>query len=137
MKLPMIGFFFRHAKVIPIAGQKEDPAMLEESFRIISSELRAGELVCIFPEGEITRNGKMAPFRKGVERILKSDPVPVIPVALDGMWGSFFSRRHGRAMSKPFRRVWSRVSLRIGSKILPEGATSESLESAVGSLLKE
>lgn len=136
MKIPVVGLFFRRAKVIPIAGQKEDPAMLEESFRRISAELRAGELVCIFPEGEITRDGKMVAFRRGVERILAENPVPVIPVAIDGMWGSFFSRRHGKAMSKPFRRFWSRISVQVGTPVRASEASAEGLHSVIAAMLK-
>ncbi|MBS1960962.1 MAG: MFS transporter [Bdellovibrionales bacterium] len=135
MKIPVLGLFFRRAKVIPIAGQKEDPAMLEESFRKIDAELKSGELVCIFPEGEITRDGNMVPFRRGVERILAENPVPVVPAALDGMWGSFFSRRHGKAMSKPFRRFWSRIDLRVAPAIPANEATAERLQIAVAGLL--
>jgi len=135
MKIPVAGLFFRRAKVIPIASQKEDPAMLDEAFRRISAELRAGELVCIFPEGEITRDGEMVPFRKGVERILAENPVPVVPVAIDGMWGSFFSRRHGKAMTKPFRRFWSRIRVSVASAVPPGAATAEHLQSIVARLL--
>lgn len=135
MKMPLIGFFFRRAKVIPIAGAKEDPNALVSAFRKISEELRAGELVCIFPEGEITKTGEMTYFRRGVEKAIELDPVPVIPAALLGMWGSFFSRVHGKAMSKPFRRIWSRVELRVAPPVPPKDATAENLERIVASLL--
>jgi len=135
MKIPVLGLFFRRAKVIPIAGQKEDPVLLEKAFVKISEELAAGELVCIFPEGEVTRDGNMIPFRKGVERIVAANPVPIIPVALDGMWGSFFSRRHGRAMSKPFRRFWSRIRLHVASPIPAQDASAERLQAIVAELL--
>jgi 1-acyl-sn-glycerol-3-phosphate acyltransferase len=137
MKLPLVGSFFRRAKVIPIAGHKEDPAVLEAAFVKIAAELRAGELVCIFPEGTITRDGNLGPFRRGIERILADNPVPVIPAALGGMWGSFFSRRYGRAMSKPFRRFWSRISLRIAPAIPTAEATAERLQAAVTELLAD
>lgn len=137
LSIPFFGFFFRGAKVIPIAGQKEDPAILESALRKISAELEAGELVCIFPEGEVTRDGKLSPFRKGIERILDKNPVPVIPMALKGMWGSFFSRRYGRAMSKPFRRVWSNVTLLVLKPLPKEEATAEALQVIVEKLLAE
>jgi 1-acyl-sn-glycerol-3-phosphate acyltransferase len=136
MKLPLIGVFFRRAKVIPIAGQKENPALLEEAMKKVSEELRAGELICIFPEGEITRDGKMVPFRRGIERILEKDPHPVIPIVLDGLWGSFFSRRHGRAMSKPFRRFWSRVKITVLPPVPASEASAESLQEKVANALK-
>lgn len=135
MKLPLFGSFFRRAKVIPIAGGKEDPGILESAFRKVSEELRAGELVCIFPEGGLTRDGKLGPFRPGVERVLSENPVPVVPVALDGMWGSFFSRRHGRAMSKPFRRLWSRIAVRVGPPLPARDASAERLRTVVANLL--
>jgi 1-acyl-sn-glycerol-3-phosphate acyltransferase len=135
MKIPVFGTFFRHAKVIPIAGVQEDLGVMKAAFQTISRELRAGHLVCIFPEGEITRNGELARFRRGIEQALSVDPVPVIPMALSGMWGSFFSRYHGRAMSKPFRRFWSRVDLRIASPVPPEEATAERLQTIVARML--
>jgi 1-acyl-sn-glycerol-3-phosphate acyltransferase len=97
MKIPIVKYFFTGSKVIPIAGRKEDPQLMEEAFRKISEELKDGQLVCIFPEGEITRDGKLCPFRQGIERALEENPVPVIPITLDGLWGSFFSRRYGAA----------------------------------------
>jgi 1-acyl-sn-glycerol-3-phosphate acyltransferase len=135
MKIPVIGRFFRRAKVIPIAGHREDPAQLEVAFAKIAEELRAGEMVCIFPEGEITRDGKMAPFRQGIARVLAENPVPVIPVALDGMWGSYFSRRHGPAMSKPFRRFWSRIRLTVAKPVPAAEASAERLQAIVADLL--
>jgi 1-acyl-sn-glycerol-3-phosphate acyltransferase len=135
MKIPVFGVFFRHAKVIPIAGVNEDLRVMKAAFQTISRELRAGHLVCIFPEGEITRNGELSYFRRGIERALEVDPAPVIPMALEGMWGSFFSRYHGRAMSKPFRRFWSRVDLQIAPAVPPAEATAERLQAIVAGLL--
>lgn len=136
MRFPLTRFFFKGGKVIPIAGLKEDPKVLEEALEKVSEELRAGELVCIFPEGEITRDGKMSPFRRGVERILERDPVPVIPMALDGMWGSFFSRKYGKAMTRPFRRFWSQNSLTVEKPLSPAGITAERLQLIIAELLR-
>ena len=117
MQLPMIGFLFRDAKVIPIASRKEDPEILEQAYEQIKSALAAGDVVCIFPEGQITYDGKLAPFKPGIEKILESSPVPVIPMTLTGLWGSYFSRAHGTsAFSKPsiiFKRVFGKVELNI------------------------
>jgi 1-acyl-sn-glycerol-3-phosphate acyltransferase len=133
-QLPMIRFLIRDAKVIPIASHREDAEVLEQAFDRIAEELEAGEVVCIFPEGGITRDGELSPFRPGIERILQRTPVPVVPVALVGLWGSFFSRKSGRAMTRPFRRFWSRVEIRIGENMAPEQLTAQKLAGRVASL---
>ncbi|MEQ1875342.1 MAG: MFS transporter, partial [Bdellovibrionia bacterium] len=134
MNIPLAGFLFRDAKVIPIAGAREDAEIMNEAFERIAKELREGELVCIFPEGAITKTGEVSPFKPGVVRILKETPVPVIPMALGGLWGSFFSRKHGSAMTKPFSRFWSRVSLKVGESLQPHEATVALLEARVKAL---
>ncbi len=133
-KLPLIRFLFRDAKVIPIASGRDEPEILQQAYDRIAGELEAGELVCIFPEGGITRDGRLAPFRPGIERIIERTPVPVVPVAMVGLWGSFFSRKDGRAMTRPFRRFWSRVEIRIGEAILPGDVTAERLAERVAAL---
>jgi 1-acyl-sn-glycerol-3-phosphate acyltransferase len=134
-RMPILHWLFRSAKVIPIAGSKEDPALLEAAFERVHEELADGQLVCLFPEGRITDTGEMSPFRPGIERILARDPVPVVPIALDGLWGSFFSRKDGPAMTRPFRRVWSIVQVRIGEEVAAEEATAVALQRRVGELL--
>ncbi len=127
-KTPLLGFIFRHSGAIPIAPAKENPELLEQAFIRIEQALAEGELVGIFPEGAITRDGEMQPFRPGVTRILQTQPVPVIPMGLSGLWGSFFSRIEGKAMCKPFRRgFFSRVGLKIGAPVAPENASPEQL----------
>ena len=91
--IPVMRFIFRTAKAIPIASAKEDPALLEKAFAEIDRALAEGEIVCIFPEGGLTADGEIATFRPGVERILAQRAVPVIPLAIRGLWGSIFSRR--------------------------------------------
>jgi 1-acyl-sn-glycerol-3-phosphate acyltransferase len=134
MRPRVLAFLFRDAKVIPIASRDEDPEVLADAYDRIASELEDGQLVCVFPEGAITRDGRMQPFRSGIERIVERTPVPVVPMALVGLWGSFFSRRWGRAMSRPFRRVWSRVSVVIGASVPPEMVTAEVLAEQVAVL---
>jgi 1-acyl-sn-glycerol-3-phosphate acyltransferase len=130
-RLPVLRFVFRTARAIPIAPRKEDPALLERAFTEIGQALDEGDLVCIFPEGRITTTGEMNRFRPGIERILARNPVPVVPVALRGLWGSFFSRKDGHAMTRPFCRVWSRIEVVAGPPISPEVATAEELEQRV------
>jgi 1-acyl-sn-glycerol-3-phosphate acyltransferase len=132
--LPLVRFLFRGAKVIPIASGKVDPELKQEAFNRIAEELGEGELVFVFPEGKITSDGEMAPFRLGVERIVERTPVPVVPMALIGMWGSFFSRWGGRAMTRPFRRFWSRVEVRVGEPVPPEEVTAHGLAERVAAL---
>lgn len=112
-KMPGIHIFAEAAKAIPIAPAKEDAALKEKSFDAISSALKEGHVVCIFPEGGITRDGHVMPFRPGVERILARDPVPVYLMALNGLWGSFFSRINGRAMHKMPHPKWRVISIII------------------------
>ncbi len=117
MQVPLVGFLFKDARVIPIAQKKEDPKILEDGMNEIKKGLLAGDLLCIFPEGEITKDGKLGKFRTGIEKILNEVSVPVIPMTLNGLWGSFFSRvNNGKALScwKTFFTRWfARVELNI------------------------
>ncbi|HCV14553.1 MAG TPA: glycerol acyltransferase, partial [Candidatus Accumulibacter sp.] len=134
-RLPLIGFVFRHMHAIPIAPAREDAAMMEAAFEEVAQALAAGELVAIFPEGRITDSGELYPFRPGVQRIVGRTPVPVIPMALQGLWGSFFSRKDGPAMSRPLRRgMFSRIALTVGTPVTPEAATPEHLQQIVARL---
>ncbi len=134
-QIPLAKQVFRWAKAIPIAGFKEDPVIMERAFEEVSRELRDGNIVCIFPEGGLTRDGEIAPFRPGVERILERDPVPVIPMALQGLWGSVFSRRDKAEKRASFpRRFWSRVGLMVGAPRPAETATAAALEADVRAL---
>jgi 1-acyl-sn-glycerol-3-phosphate acyltransferase len=110
--IPLLHFVFKTAKAIPIAGQKEDPAVLQHAYEAIDAALADGELVCIFPEGGLTKDGNVAPFRSGVEKILARRPVPVVPMALRGLWGSVWSRRDSMlGRSRLPRRFRARVEL--------------------------
>ena len=134
-RIPVLSFIFRTARAIPIAPAKEDPALLESAFAEVDRALAAGELVCIFPEGGLTSDGEIAPFRRGVERILERRPVPVVPMAIRGLWGSIFSRRNsapGR-MRLP-RRFWSRLVLAVGAPVPPGEASAALLEERVREL---
>ena len=134
IKIPLLGWFFRDAKVIPIASAREDAATMRIAFDRIAAELAAGELVCIFPEGKLTSDGELAPFRPGIERIVERTPVPVVPMAIRGMWGSFFSRHGGKALRRPFRRVWSRIELAIGEPVPPSAVRADDLACRVAEL---
>ena len=137
-QLPILSFVFKTANTIPIAGAKEDKEMMESAFDQISSALREGELVCIFPEGKITDDGELNVFRPGVMKALQRDAVPVIPLALRGLWGSFFSRAHGNAMSRLFPRgMFSRLELVAGDAVEATAVTPELLQRRVEQLRGE
>jgi 1-acyl-sn-glycerol-3-phosphate acyltransferase len=132
---PILSFVFRTARAIPIAPAKEDAALMERAFDEVAAALGAGELVCIFPEGSITGDGEIAPFRSGVARILEKTPVPVVPLGLSGLWGSVFSRRDGRALARPWAaRPFRRVELAVGAAIEAATANPELLRERVLSL---
>ena len=134
-RIPLLNFVFRTSRAIPIASAREDPALLERAYDEIARALAAGELVGIFPEGRITDTGEMYPFRPGIKRIVERTPVPVVPMALRGLWGSYFSREGGRAMTKPFRRgILSKIALAVGGIVPPECATPEGLQARVEAL---
>lgn len=134
-RTPLLGWLFRTSRCIPIAPAKEDPALLERAYDDIAAALAAGELVGLFPEGQITDTGELLPFRSGIRRIVERSPVPVVPLALRGLWGSFFSRKDGPAMSRPLRRgLFSRIELVGGEAVAPEVATPDALHSIVAGL---
>ncbi|WP_341677171.1 MFS transporter [Niveibacterium sp. SC-1] len=132
---PFMRFVFKEARAIPIAPAKEDPAMLDRAYDEVALALSRGELVAIFPEGRITDTGELYPFRGGVNKIVERTPVPVIPLAISGLWGSFFSRKDGPAMTRPLRRgLFNRIDLAVGPAVAPQAATPELLQAEVARL---
>ena len=132
--LPVLNFFCRTVRAIPIASRKEDPKVVEQAFDAVARALEEGSLVCIFPEGRLTANGDLGPFRPGIERVVERTPVPVVPMALRGLWGSFFSRKDGRAMSRPFRRFWSRIECVCGEPVPAALVTAAVLQERIAAL---
>ncbi|MEO8101796.1 MAG: MFS transporter [Betaproteobacteria bacterium] len=135
-RIPVLNFVFRTAGTIPIASAKENPEMLEKAYERIDAYLKEGEVVCIFPEGRITDNGDLYPFKKGITRIIERTPVPVIPMALRGLWGSFFSRWGGTAMRYP-RGFFSRIALAVDAPWQPASVTPEGLQAKVAEIRGE
>ena len=135
-KVPVLGWLFKLAKAIPIAPQREDAAVYEQAFARARQVLDGGDLVCIFPEGAITKDGSLGEFKGGVMKLLETNPVPVVPMALQNLWGSFFSRVEGAAMSKPFRRgLFSPVGLVAGDAVPASQVTPQGLRERVGVLI--
>ena len=126
-KAPIIGTFFKMANAIPIAPAHEDKAMMQTAFDKIADELANDKVVCIFPEGKLTPNGKIGEFKKGIERIIERSPVPVIPLALRGLWGTWFSRINGNAMSGLPRKFMTKIQLVAGEPISPEDVSAQFL----------
>ncbi|OEE58811.1 acyl-phosphate glycerol 3-phosphate acyltransferase [Enterovibrio norvegicus FF-454] len=129
--LPVLHYFFRTTRVIPI---KLTSGSIRCALNQVKQQLEAGELVCIFPEGQLTSDGDMQPFKRGIDLILKQTPVPVIPIALKGLWGSYFSREGGRALLKFPRLCRSNVEVVAGSPVSPSEASSERLFNDVKAL---
>jgi 1-acyl-sn-glycerol-3-phosphate acyltransferase len=135
-RLPVLGSLFRLAKAVPIAPQKEDPQAYAAAFERARAVLDDGALLCIFPEGAITRDGALGEFKGGVMKLLESNPVPVVPLALQNLWGSYFSRIDGTAMTRPFRRgLFSPVGVVAGAVVVPAKVTPGMLRERVGALL--
>lgn len=134
-KMPVLNFIFRTSRAIPIASAREDAKLLERAYDDIAKALEAGDVVGIFPEGGLTKDGEIQPFRNGIKRIIDRTPVPVIPMALRGLWGSYFSRVEGKAMKSPLRRgVLSKIALAVGAPVPPAAVTPEGLQQIVTQL---
>ncbi len=134
-RMPLLGWLFRTAKAIPIAPAKEDPALMEQAFAAIAQALDEGDLVCIFPEGKLTRTGQISEFRGGISTILARSQVPVIPLALRGLWGHLLSHRSGHLFERAFKAgMRSHLSLAVGLPVAATDATPELLQQQVQQL---
>jgi 1-acyl-sn-glycerol-3-phosphate acyltransferase len=133
--IPVMRWIFRTGKAIPIAGAKEDPEIMRRAFDAVDAALAAGEIVCIFPEGALTRDGNIAPFKGGVEKILERRPVPVVPMALRSMWTSMWSKRDGRlARMRVPRRFRAHIEVMAGEPVPGREASAAGLEARVRAL---
>lgn len=132
LTLPMCGWFFRGGKIIPIAARHEDFKCYENSFPLAAQRLHEGHLVGIFPEGKITVEGNMNKFKSvGIERIINETPVPVIPVRIDGLWGTFFSKKQGAKSIRTLLQLKRSVKVSVGTPIAAHLLTAELLEQRV------
>lgn len=135
-QVPVAKWLFRSVKAIPIASGKTHPEVLAAAYEAIDQALANGELVCVFPEGMLTRDGQMNPFKPGVCKVLERRPVPVVPVAIQGLWGSVFSRTGKTGLQrlmgwKPLRKV----ALSVGEAMPPQDVSPQSLQGRVSLLL--
>ncbi len=125
--IPVLNFIFRTGKAIPIHSRHVDSATFQRAFIEIATALEAGDLLAIFPEGKITLNGEMNEFKKGIEQIIQTTPVPVVPIALCGLWGSFFSRSGKGAFRKIPKKLGARIHAVIGDMIPPHQVSADYL----------
>jgi 1-acyl-sn-glycerol-3-phosphate acyltransferase len=134
-KLPLLGWIFRTARAIPIAPAKEDPWLMEKAYVDIAQALHEGDLVCIFPEGRLTRDGEINQFKGGIAKIIERSQVPVIPMALRGLWGHLLSRSADNLFERAFRTgLRSRLALAVGTPVPPQLVTPEALQQQVTAL---
>jgi len=133
-RAPLLSFIFRAMRTIPIASSSEDPSVKERAYDEVASALRAGEIVGIFPEGRLTHTGELNAFRPGILRILATAPVPVVPMALRGLWGSFFSRSHEGSAMRRIRGIFSHITLVAGAPLPAKEVTTDLLFGKVRAL---
>ncbi|QSX30255.1 MFS transporter [Shewanella cyperi] len=134
-EMPLLRYLFRHAGVIPICSPKQCAQTYEKAFERIDAALAQGDLVCIFPEGRLSPDGELGEFRPGVEQILSRRPVPVIPMALKGLWGSYFSHKDGHALTTRPKRFWSKVGIDIAPALNGVAPDRHQLRERVAALL--
>jgi len=129
-RIPVLNFIFRTGKAIPIASRAEHPEILDQAYRRIHGVLDSGDVLGIFPEGGITKDGDIQPFKAGIDKIISEKPVAVVPVALCNLWGSLFSRRDPLLKRRPYK-LWAKIELRIGTPIPPQEVTAARLQQEV------
>jgi len=135
-EIPVLKFIFKNGKAIPIAGRKENAEILEQAYLRMHEVLDEGDVLGIFPEGGITRDGEIQTFKPGVEKILAEKPVTVVPMAMCNLWGSIFSRRDPLIKRRP-RKLWAVIEMRVGKPMAAEEVTAEKLQQAVQALRGE
>ncbi|GAB4011622.1 MAG: MFS transporter [Bdellovibrio sp.] len=131
--VPMGPFWFKQAKLVPIATKKESEEVLKRAFENISSHIHEGAVLGIFPEGWISRDGKMRKFQPGIYKIIQRDPVPIVLVGLDGLWGSIFSYEGGRVFFKLPKSFRKHVIMTFSDPIPPQEYDSKKAEEIIKS----
>jgi acyl-[acyl-carrier-protein]-phospholipid O-acyltransferase/long-chain-fatty-acid--[acyl-carrier-protein] ligase len=134
-ELPFIRPFVKILGVIPVSPEQR-PRELVRSLGEASQAIASGQVVCIFAEGQISRIGQLLPFRRGLERIMEGLEVPIVPLCLDGVWGSIFSFERGRFLWKFPHRIPYPVTVTYGRPLAPT-ATAAEVRQAVQELQSE
>lgn len=130
-EIPVLNFIFRTGGAIPICSPKEDEMVYNAALDAIAAGLEKGDLLCMFPEGKLTRDGDLDEFRSGVERIIKRTPVPVVPMALQGLWGGFFSHSGLGVFKTPFHRFWSRIGIVAAEPVAADNVSAPALRDQI------
>ena len=134
-QIPVASWFFKTARAIPIAGAKEDPDIMQKAFDEVDKALAEGEIVGIFPEGKLSTDGEIAEFKSGVEKILARRAVPVVPIALKGMWASMFSKRNSKlGQLRVPHRFRAHIGVEAGPAVPAAEVSAEVLEAKVKAL---
>ena len=129
--IPVLKQFFKSVGAIPINSKKANPECYENAFKEIKKLLENGEVLCIFPEGKLTADGEVDEFKSGIEKMVKETPTPVLPVAIQGLWGSMFSRKNKIRFP---RLKWSSLNVVVGEMVQPENVSAKDLEHKVKAL---
>jgi 1-acyl-sn-glycerol-3-phosphate acyltransferase/MFS family permease len=138
LRWPILSFVFRANRSIPIASAEENPMLREKAFDEVAAALVAGHLVGIFPEEKITADGELGPFQPSISRILERNPVPVIPIALSGLWGSIFSHRNGWTLVRPWiGPLFRQIAITVGTPVPAPAALPDMLRKEVLNLRGE
>ena len=132
--IPLLNYIFRAGRAIPICSRQDDSEIYERAFARIKKGLDKGELFCIFPEGKLTLDGSMNEFKPGIEKIIAASPVPVVPMALRGLWGSFFSREGAGAFLSWPKKLWAVIDVVASEPLPPQQVSAQLLFDRVAQL---
>ncbi len=130
----IFGFIVAPMGAFPIAGKSENAAIFDAAFDTMSRTLEEGGIVCIFPEGMLTLDGEMNRFRLGIMKVLERNPVPIIPVALCGLWGSYFSKKKPGVFKLP-DHFMAEITMLVGPP-LPPDTKVQGIQAAVAALME-
>jgi 1-acyl-sn-glycerol-3-phosphate acyltransferase len=133
-KHPLLNFLFRRVGTIPIASEKRNIAVKRAAFEQIGQRLSEGELIGVFPEGILTHTGEINLFRRGIEQAIKHSPVPIIPIAIQGLWGSYFSRDRKHYLRRLFQQIHRPITVVIGAPVPPKDVSAAYLQTVVTGL---
>lgn len=131
---PILNYLLKHSKVIPLVGPGANLSQLETSYKHIDAKIREGQIICIFPEEKMTRDGNLGKLKPDILNIIQQNPIPTVPMAINNLWGSMFSHKNKSFIKAP-RKFWNTINLNIGTPILAEDLSLERLEQEIRKLM--